>query len=309
MATWSFCDGRWREGDCLDAALRWFQLDGQDPDALHALARRFNLHPLAVEDCISEILHPPKIDEFDGYLFLVLVAVTHGMSATVDELDAFLGRDFLITYSDVPLPEVDAVGEAMAAGRPLRPGADGLFYEIADRVVDGILPEVNELATQLEKMETDVLRGGAGRMASHQIVEVRAHAGEIRRLLSPQLTAIQRLSRGESEFISEANRIYFRDIYDHMVRVDLALESVRDDAEVVLSTYLAAINNRMGEVMKVLSVVAALALPATVISGIFGTNFDNVPGLHSNWGFVGMIAGMAALATGMALYFRRRRWF
>jgi magnesium transporter len=93
------------------------------------------------------------------------------------------------------------------------------------------------------------------------------------------------------------------------VRIDLALEGVREDAEVALSTYLSALNNRMSEVMKVLSVVSALALPAVVITGIFGTNFDNVPGLHSNWGFTLMVGSMLAIGGGLAMFFRRRRWW
>ena len=93
------------------------------------------------------------------------------------------------------------------------------------------------------------------------------------------------------------------------MRIDLALEGVREDAEMGLSTYLSSLNNRMNEVMKVLSVVAALALPGTVISGIFGTNFDNVPGLHSNWGFALMMSGIIGLAAGMAWYFKRRDWW
>ncbi|MEX2080103.1 MAG: CorA family divalent cation transporter, partial [Dehalococcoidia bacterium] len=109
--------------------------------------------------------------------------------------------------------------------------------------------------------------------------------------------------------IHDENRPYFRDVYDHMVRVDSMLEEVREDAEVAINTYLGVWNNRLGEVMKVLSVVAALALPATVITGVFGTNFDDIPGLHSSWGFVAMLLGMAGVSVGMFLFFRRRRWF
>ena len=120
---------------------------------------------------------------------------------------------------------------------------------------------------------------------------------------------MQRLSRGEFEMVSEANRIYFRDIYDHLVRVDIALETLREDSEVALNTYLSVLNNRMNEVMKVLSVVSALALPAVVITGVFGTNFDNVPGLHSNWGFLTMMGSMVGIAASLAYYFRRKGWF
>jgi magnesium transporter len=98
-------------------------------------------------------------------------------------------------------------------------------------------------------------------------------------------------------------------VYDHLLRVDLALESLREDTEVALNMYLSALNNRMNEVMKVLAVVSALALPGTLITGIFGTNFDNVPGLHSQEGFALMMASIAAAALGMAYYFKRRNWF
>jgi magnesium transporter len=184
-----------------------------------------------------------------------------------------------------------------------------LLYEIADRLGDGVMPELNALAERLDALESSALDHPEDSRTSHQVVNLRAHAGRIRRYLGPELAAIQRIARGEFEEVSEANRIYFRDVYDHLVRVDMALEAVREDAEVVLSTYLSAVNNRMGEVMKVLSVVAALALPATVIAGIFGTNFESVPGLHSNWGFAGMLVAMAALVGGMGLYFKRRGWW
>jgi magnesium transporter len=153
-----------------------------------------------------------------------------------------------------------------------------------------------------------MLKSNAG-TRHRQILASRARAGRIRRILTSQLAVMQRLSRGEFALISEPNRIYFRDIYDHLVRIDLALEGLREDAEVALSTYLSAVNNRLSEVMKVLAVVSALMLPGTLITGVFGTNFDNVPGLHSNWGFLIMIVSMAAIAVGMAIFFRRRRWF
>jgi magnesium transporter len=91
--------------------------------------------------------------------------------------------------------------------------------------------------------------------------------------------------------------------------VDLALEEVREDTEVALNMYLSSLNNRLSEVMKVLAVVSALALPGTLITGVFGTNFDNVPGLHSNWGFAIMMAGILGAAGGMGLFFRHRGWF
>jgi magnesium transporter len=306
---WSLVDGRWCHGDTERASLRWFDLEAGHGD-LEELAGRYHLHPLAVEDCRSPLLHAPKIDEFGDYLFVVLQAVLgEGVQPRLEELDAFVGPDFLITYRDGPIPEIAEVHEALARGMTMRPGADGLLYEVVDRVVDATLPRVDAISEELDSVQASALSDPTSAEQARVILEMRAAAGHLRRTLAPQLSVIQRLSRGEFAEIADANRIYFRDIYDHLVRVDLALEGVREDADVALSIYLSALNNRLSEVMKVLSVVAALALPATVISGVFGTNFDNVPGLHSNWGFALMIATMTGVAVGMALYFRRRGWF
>ncbi len=308
MQVWSFVEGQWQPGDVADASARWYDIVG-DAAVLHGLAERFGLHALAVEDCISTLLHAPKIDEFADHLFLVIhafVSAADGPDAV--ELDIFLGANFLITYQDERIPAIDAVTERLYRGLGVRPGTDGLFYEIADVLTDAILPQVNSLSERLDGIQ-DALLERPGSEYNHATLDLRARAGRIRRLVIPQLTAVQRLSRGEFEAISEPNRIYFRDIYDHLVRVDFALETLREDAEVALNTYLSVLNNRMNEIMKVLSVVGALALPAIVIAGVFGTNFDNVPGLHSNWGFLMMMGSMVGLAGGMALYFRRKGWF
>lgn len=311
METWSFTGRRWQQGEQEGATLRWFRFEAPPPEEFQSFAAGLGVHPLAIEDCLTTVLQAPKIDDFEDHMFIVLHAVTaEAHVLRTAELDVFVGRDYLVTYSDEPLPEVQQLCDVMTRGVALRPGIDGLFYELADRVVDGLLPEIHDLGDRLGEIEDRVLAGERVKPEeTRRIAGLRAEAGRVRRLLTPQLHLMQRLGRGEFALISEEHRVYFRDIYDHMVRADLALEEVREDAEAVLSSYLAAVNNQMSEVMKVLSVVAALALPATVISGIFGTNFDNVPGLHSNWGFAGMMFAMVALVGGMGLYFKRKGWW
>jgi magnesium transporter len=311
VEAWSFFDGRWRPGDAAEAQARWFNLIAPADDDLHALGVRYGLHPLSIEDCISPAMHAPKVDEFPDHLFIVLYGFVDGGGepGRPEELDCFLGTDFLITYQDRRLAATGATAGALEQGVSVRPGVDGLFHDVTDRLVDGILPHVNELAERLEQLQDEIVaRPNAGEYGA-EVLTVRATAGRARRILAPQLAVLQRFSRGEFELISEPNRIYFRDIFDHLVRIDFALEGLREDAEVALSTHLSAINNRLSEVMKVLSVVGALALPASVIAGIFGTNFDNVPGLHSNWGFVAMLGAMGTLAGSMAMYFRRKGWW
>ena len=308
MNVWSLVEGHWQRGDIADASGCWYNVVGDEAE-LHALAERYSLHPLSVEDCLSTQLHAPKIDEFQDHLFMVVYAFEPGASGPeAVELDIFLGADFLITYQDDQIPATRAVAERLERGLTVRPGFDGLYYEIADVLTDAILAQVNTLSERLDGIQ-DALLERPGSEYNRATLALRARAGRVRRLVIPQLAAMQRLSRGEFEMVSEANRIYFRDIYDHLVRVDIALETLREDSEVALNTYLSVLNNRMNEVMKVLSVVSALALPAVVITGVFGTNFDNVPGLHSNWGFLTMMGSMVGIAASLAYYFRRKGWF
>ena len=310
METWSLVEGHWLNGEHPGATARWFNVVGADSPELDELAARFGLHHLSVEDCRSTAYHAAKIDEFDNHLFIVFHSPPDALdeSPPTEEIDVFLGRDFLITYEDRPLFAVANLLAALEDGRHCRPGPDGLLYEIIDRAVDTGLPLVNRIGERIEQLQQQVLDESTPD-ASRSVLLVRAYVGRLRRTIAPQLAVINRLSRGEFGFVDPANQVYFRDVYDHLVRLDFALEGVREDAEVALSTHLSVLNNRMNEVMKVLSVVSALALPAVVIAGIFGTNFDSVPGLHSNWGFVAMVISMAGLASGMAWVFKRRHWF
>lgn len=309
METWSFVDGVWKPGDLAGAEVRWFDIVGPAAEEMHLLAGRFGLHPLSVEDCVSLLPHAPKVDEFEDHLFLVFHTFARGEDGLeTEELNVFLGSDFLITYRDREIADVASVHRVLSDGHVMRPGADGLLHEIIDRVVDAAFPLVSELADRMDDLQLIAIDPQM-HVSNERVLAIRASAGKLRRLLVPQLGVVQRLSRGEFREVREANRMYFRDVYDHLVRIDFALEEVREDAEVALTSYLSAVNNRMNEVMKVLSIVAVLALPATVITGIFGTNFDDIPGLHSNWGFAAMVGVMLALSSVMLVFFRRRRWF
>ena len=311
MHIWSRVDGRWVRGES-GGGPRWYDLCGDDAEALKDLAARYHLHPLAIDDCLSRYLHTPKVEDFGDYLFLILADMVEGPEGpALEELDVFLGRDFLITYHDRSEgpPAIAALFAALEQKVNVRPGVSGLFYEVADRTVDAMIPRVTSMAEQLDEVEESIItKGGLGAL-QRRVIAQRLMAGRIRRLLTPELQLMLRFGRGEFDLIEAQNVPYFRDIYDHLLRVDLALEGLREDTEVALSMHLSALNNRLSEVMKVLAVVSALALPGTVITGVFGTNFDNVPGLHSNWGFALMMAAILGAAGGMALYFRRRGWF
>lgn len=311
MHIWSQVNGRWVRGEKGDGP-RWYDLCADDAGTLRDLAARHQLHQLAVDDCLSPYLHTPKVEDFGSYLFVILAdMVAVDGTPELEELDLFVGRDFLITYHDRPQgpAAIDGLFAALDQGVTIRPGVSGLFYEVADRTVDAMIPQVAVMAEQLDEVEETILSVGGLGDRQRRVMSLRLAAGRIRRLLTPELQLMLRFGRGEFIIVDDGNVPYFRDVYDHLLRVDLALEGLREDTEVALSMHLSALNNRLSEVMKVLAVVSALALPGTVITGIFGTNFDNVPGLHSNWGFALMMGAILAVAGGMAMFFRRRGWF
>ena len=311
MRTWSFVDGRWREG-LQGEGPAWYDLTRADEATLRDLASTHRLHQLAIDDCLSPYLHTPKLEDFGEHVFIILADMVDGATGPeIEEMDVFLGERFLITYHDrasAP-PALEALCRSLDQGVSIRPGTDGLLYEIADRTVDAMIPRVTDMAAELDQIESSIFNNQDVRAGHRKVLARRALAGNLRRLLSPEQQFMMRLGRGDIELVQDANRPYFRDVYDHLLRVDLALEAVREDSEVALSMYLSSLNNRLSEVMKVLAVVGALALPGTVITGVFGTNFDNVPGLHSNWGFALMMASILGVAAGMAYFFRRRGWF
>ncbi|MGE3074650.1 MAG: magnesium transporter CorA family protein [Dehalococcoidia bacterium] len=311
MRIWSYVDGHWEEGE-HGTGPHWFDVHKADEAALRGLATRYSLHQLAIDDCLSPYLHTPKLEDFERYLFIILADMVDGSEGPeIEELDCFLGEDFLITYRDraEPPPAIEALCRAIEQGVAVRPGASGLFYEVADRTVDAMIPRVAAMSAEIDEIEDRIFTRGNMQDHYRDVLARRGLAGHLRRLLTPELQSLVRLGRGEFPMIGEDNRPYFRDVYDHLLRVDLGLEEVREDTEVALNMYLSSLNNRLSEVMKVLAIVSALALPGTLITGVFGTNFDNVPGLHSNQGFALMVTTILGTAAGMGWFFRHRGWF
>jgi len=167
MRIWSNIDGHWRETQTETPAPRWYDLAREDAEYLKALGERFGLHPLSIEDCLSPYVHTPKIDDFGDHLFLVAAAMVPGSTQPEpEELDLFLGQDFLVSYHDGPEapPSIAEVAGALSKGVSVRPGLDGLMYEIIDRSVDAIIPRVSAMSEELDdiedRMSVEGRRGG-----------------------------------------------------------------------------------------------------------------------------------------------------
>ena len=294
--------------------LLWVDLEGADAaEARPILEGVFHFHHLAVDDCLNPHIDPPKIDDYGQYLFVISQGIRfHARSERLEttELDLFLGPNYVVSFHSHRLAAVDDVRRRATEDGPLASrGADFLTHALLDGLVDQFQPVVAEMDQAVDALEEAVLTNPQQRLL-HDMLLLKRNSQRLRRTLLPQRDAVNRFARGEfPRLVSEETHMYFRDIYDHVVRVEDMVESLRDLTESVLGTYLSAINNRMNEVMKVLSIAATIILPLTLISGIYGTNFENLPELGWQWGYFGMLGAMAIIALGLIAFFRWRRWF
>ncbi|MHB9004576.1 MAG: magnesium/cobalt transporter CorA [Coriobacteriia bacterium] len=288
----------------------WQWVDIKDPDetVVEVVGKAFGLHPLAIEDALH-IQRRPKLDTYSSGLFLVWLVperVEEGRLAT-SEFDAFLGPGYLVTLRAENVSAVSAV--AQTGEREMQRGPDWILHAIIDRLVDSTLPLADGLGDELEAIEDNML-GEPRRDDLARLHSARRQLVFLHRIIALERDIIRELSR-ERDVVSEDAYRYFRDVGDHLARVEETVDTYRDVAAAVMDIYLSAQSNRMNEIMKQLTVVATIFMPLTLISGIYGMNV--LPGMwppaDAFWSFAGIIAGMLGIATVMALYFRRRNWW
>jgi magnesium transporter len=294
--------------------LLWVDVGDSDPTSMHVLREVFRFHPLAIEDCFNDRVDTAKIDDYGSYLFIVSQGVTYApgdAQLVLTELNLFLGGNHLVSVHQQPLHSLDELFErCQKDDHLLARGADFLTHTLLDGLVDELLPAVELMDEELNELQRRILE----RPQQAQLTEVllfKRNTLRLRRSITAQRDIANRLSRAEFRaLIRPEADIFYRDIYDHVVRVEQMLDGLRDLADGALTSYLSAANNRMQEVMKALTVVAVIFLPLTLIASIYGTNLDYSPfGLTLDAGFFVMLAAMLMIALGMVAFFRRRGWF
>ena len=286
----------------------WHEIrDPQDAE-LDRLAERYRLHPLHVEDCRHRN-QSAKVEESRGYLFVVLktVHLTEDGSLQVGDLDIFLGREFLITVEEALCPPVRTLlGQIRGAAAGQR--ADQLFYRITDGVVDSYLPVLDHFSEVIDDLEDQVLdRPVPDTLA--RIFKTKRSLIELRRVLVNTRDVAGHMQRTESDLIHREMWPFLRDVYDHVSRNLDLVEMQRDLLTGSLDIYLSSVANRTNQVMKVLTVLGTIALPALVISGIYGMNLKGLPWAASPHG-TAIVSGMMLATTVVLLgILRLMRWF
>jgi magnesium transporter len=275
------------------------------------LERVFKFHQLAIEDCVSPLIHPPKIDDFDDYLFITAHGINHAAESDIvetAELALFLGRNFVVSNHNTPLYSAEAIRQMVDTdGRPMRRGADFLAHALVDTMIDNVLPTIDKMNEVAQDIEEEIIRNPQS-PTLEAILKLKRSTLRIHRVMAPQREVLNRLSRGEFPIIRNEAQIYYRDIYDHLVRIEDLNQTIRDGADNALATYLSSVANRQNETMKVLSIVAAIFLPLTLVAGIYGMNFEYMPELKWEWAYFAVLGFMAIVIISVIWWFWARNW-
>lgn len=286
-------------------------IDVQDPTeaSLAPLASRFALHALAIEDCLH-LDQRPKLEEFPNHQFLVLQSFSQPdadvTQVKLNELHIFLGKDWLVSVHEGPCDAVAAVRQRVQTdpGLTLGRGTDFLTYLLSDALVDQNFPILDRFTEQLEELELQIFEAPT-KAHLQRAFALRRTLVHMRRILSPQRDVMGLLARRGIEHIGEHASIYFRDVYDHLVRIYEQIDSAKDLLGNALEAYLSVMANRTGDVTKQLTIFATIFLPLSFIVGFFGQNFE----VLSSRGFFGIMLGaILVLPVVMILWFRSRDW-
>ncbi len=297
-------------------ALLWVDFVSEPPETCLPILQDFKFHPLAIDDALQET-HVPKLDDWGDYLYIVLNYMDaekneEAWDTKIDELDIFLGKNYVVTHHDYPIAAVDATWAACDRDiRNLQAGADHLLYRIADNLVASYMPTVEKIDDAIDQLEDQVFDRPEPRTLE-KLFALKRVLLAMRRIILPQREVLNKLARDDYEVVDPRDRIFFRDIYDHLVRLHDINESLRDLVGGALDTYLSVINNRMNEIMKTLTIITVLFMPLTFLTGYFGMNFFEPLGQLKAWTtnpvFYLTLATVFILPAIMYIWMRRRTW-
>ncbi|MET9223238.1 magnesium/cobalt transporter CorA [Streptomyces sp. NPDC088197] len=291
----------------------WIGMHEPTTSEFDRVATEFDLHPLAVEDALKA-RQRPKMEAYDGALFTVVRPLRYDdekSRVTADELMIFIGDSFVVTVRHGHAKTAaDARSRLEKSPEVLRHGPVAVLYAICDAVVDDYLDIAAELQVDLEELEEQVFSptGGDSSRVAGVIYSFKRQVLEFRRAISPLSEPMARLAGGNAPFVDARTKPFFRDVADHLARVNEAEEGLDRLLSDILAAHLTQVGVRQNDDMRKISAWAAMAAAPTMIAGIYGMNFDHMPELRQVWGYPAVLGLMASVVTFLYFLFKRRGW-
>jgi magnesium transporter len=266
---------------------------------------------LLLEDIVNTDQRP-KVDEYDSYWYVVLkmlYASEPPKGLLMEQVSFILGSNFILSFQENGRDVFEPVRDRLRSGkgRIRQSGPDYLLYALMDAVVDGYFGVLEVMGERLESLQ-DAVVVNPQPATLNDIHLLRRELLVLRRAVWPLREALAKVERLESPLVRAATKVFFRDVYDHAVQIIDTIETLREMVTGVFDIYLSSTTYRLNEVIKVLTVITTIFMPLTFIVGVYGMNFEFMPELHSRWGYPLVLVGMAGVAIGMLVFFKRKKW-
>jgi len=294
---------------CQPGRFIWIGLNDPDVHTMKKLQKEFNLHELAIEDAL-QAHQRPKIETYGDTLFVVLRTVQMNKKRIeLGETHLFLGTNFLITIRHKSNSSYSGVRiRCESSPHLLKKGPAFAMYAVMDFIVDEYFPVIQELELQVAAIEENIFREKARRDTTFKIYKLKRQILDVKRSVSPLIDVCNRLMRFDLKVIDEETRPYFRDIYDHAVRINEIVDNARELLSTALDANLSLINITQSEVAKRFAAWAAIIGVATMVAGIYGMNFKIMPELEWTYGYPIVVGGTASVCLFMYWKFRKSGW-
>ncbi|HEY7532772.1 MAG TPA: magnesium/cobalt transporter CorA [Nitrospiraceae bacterium] len=294
-----------------DESVTWINVGGvHKMDILEAFGKQFSLHPLLLED-IANTEQRPKLDDYETYFFLVvkMLSLTDRQQIVAEQVSLVLGRNFVLSFQENGSDVFQPVRERLKGGkgRLRQSGSDYLLYALVDAIVDQYFAVLEVLGERIEALQHTVVADPKPETLN-DIHALKRQLLFLRRAVWPLREVMNNLSRSECPLLHPPTKLFFRDVYDHVVQIVDTIETLREMVSSSLDIYLSSVSYRLNAVMRVLTVITTIFMPISFIASLYGMNFEYMPELSSRWGYPIVLGIMAAVSLGMLFVFRRKRW-
>lgn len=291
--------------------IRWAHLTGvHDVELVQTLCKQYSIHPLVIEDIVNTE-HRPKLEINPDYIFIVLKTfnLEEKDEISVEQISLILGPSYVLSFQESEDPIFHDIINRLEKihGNVRSAGTDYLAYSLLDLIVDDYYIFTESLSEHIETLEDEVIENPTTETL-HGIYRYKRIVSIARRNLWPLREIVGRLYRDPSSLVQPSTNIYMRDLYDHVIQVNDYLEGYKEALSSMLDTYLSSVSNKMNEVMKVLTVISTVFIPLTLIAGVYGMNFYNMPELTWQYGYSTLLIIMIIIGAVMLAYFRKIEW-
>ncbi len=294
------------------ATVTWINVEGLgNTKVIEEIGSHYGFHPLHIEDIVNTNGRP-KIEEGEGYVMVILKMLYlwgDEHEAVSEHVSIFLGKNYVISFQEEAGDVFDNIRKAIRSGKGKvrKEGPDYLAYLLMDSIVDNYFAVIEDLGELIEDTEEIVLNN-PGRDTMHRIHVIKNEILFLRKAILPLREVASDLKRGDTDLISRTTEVHMRDVYDHIIQVMDFLDLYRDLISGMLDTYMTGISNRMNEIMKFLTIFSTIFIPLTFLAGIYGMNFDSLPGRQWDWSYLVFCIVCVIIGALMLIMYKKKRW-